>query len=58
MMPRFTAQQHVLAVLTVLMLSFAFHGLFLLNDSPAKATASASSFGAGYTTILLPLSAR
>ncbi len=57
-MPRFTARQHALAVLTVLALSFAFHGLFLLNEGTAKATASASSFGAGYTTILLPLSAR
>lgn len=58
MMPRFTARQHVFAVLTVLALSFAFHGLLLLNDGPAKATASASSFGADYTTILLPLAAR
>lgn len=57
-MPRFTASQHVLAVAAVLVISLAFHGLFELGETSGTARASASSFSAGNSVLLLPLSAR
>lgn len=57
-MPHFTARQHLMAVATVLVLSLVFHGLMSLGDGSTVARASASSFGAGHTTLLLPLAAR
>lgn len=57
-MPRFTASQHVMAVATVLILSLVFHGLFSLGDGSTVARASASSFGAGQATLLLPVEVR
>ncbi|MGC2854097.1 hypothetical protein ACM64Y_01380 [Novispirillum sp. DQ9] len=57
-MPHFTARQHLMAVVTVLVLSLAFHGLMSLGDGSTTARASASSFGAGHTTLLLPMAAR
>lgn len=57
-MPHFTARQHFMAVAMVLGLSLVFHGLFSLGDGSTIARASASSFGAGHTTLLLPLEMR
>ncbi|MFA7430966.1 MAG: hypothetical protein WCZ23_12475 [Rhodospirillaceae bacterium] len=57
-MPRFTARQHILAVLTVLVLSVVFHGLLTTTGGTTTASASASSYGAGHSTLFLPLSAR
>lgn len=57
-MTHFTARQHAIAVATVLALSLVFHGLWRLEDGSSIARASASSFGAGHGTLLLPLEAR